>query len=184
MQRALLVVDYSNDFVHEAGALSAGLAGQVLDGPILAEIERAHAAGEFIFVCHDEHTADDAYHPEAALFPAHHVKGGWGAEFYGASGRLLKQLLEDGDQHVIYVPKQRYSAFFGTPLDMMLRARGVQQLTVVGLCTDICVLHTVIDATYLGYRVRVPEAACATIMPHGQEWALAHMKNCLGVEIV
>ena len=184
MQRALLVVDYSNDFVHDAGALSAGQVGQALDRPILAEIERAYAAGEFIFICHDEHMAGDIYHPEAALFPAHHEKGGWGAEFYGESGGRLKNLLDAGDKRVAYVPKQRYSAFFGTPLDMMLRARDVRELTVVGLCTDICVLHTVIDAAYLGYRVRVPERACATIMPQGQEWALAHMKNCLGVDIV
>lgn len=184
MKRALLVVDYSNDFAHDQGALSAGAAGQALDRPILAEIERALADDAFIFICHDEHTAGDAYHPEAALFPAHHEKGGWGAEFYGESGRKLRELLAARDPRVTYVPKQRYSAFFGTPLDMMLRARGVEELTVVGLCTDICVLHTVIDAAYAGYRVRVPANACATVMPYGQEWALAHMKNCLGVDIV
>ena len=100
------------------------------------------------------------------------------------SGKLLLQRYAEHDPHVSYIPKLRYSAFFGTPLDSMLRARGVEEVIVVGVCTDICVLHTVISAVYAGYKVTVPANCCATIIPGGQEWALAHMKGCLGVNVI
>lgn len=184
MNRALLIVDYSNDFISDDGALSCGAIGQAVDAAIVGKIDAALVAGDFIFVCNDEHDQGDAYDPEAPLFPPHNLAGSWGAEIYGKTGELLRSLLAKRDEKVVYLPKKRYSAFFGTPLDYMLRARNIQALTVAGVCTDICVLHTVIDAVYKGYKVSVPEHCCATIIGHGQEWAINHMRNCLNVEII
>ena len=84
---------------------------------------------------------------------------------------MIRELQAEGHSRMIYLPKTRYSAFFATPLDAMLRARKVHHLTVTGVCTDICVLHTVIDAIYNHYSVAVVENCCATCIPHGQEWA-------------
>lgn len=184
MKRALLIIDYSNDFIDDKGALTCGDAGQSLDDPILEQINATLDNDDFVFVCNDQHQEDDAYDPEALLFPPHNLEGSWGAELYGASGRLLQALLREGHPNVRFLGKQRYSAFFGTPLDMMLRARNVEHLTVVGVCTDICVLHTVIDACYLGYMVTVPREACTTITPNGQDWAINHMRDCLSVEVL
>lgn len=97
---------------------------------------------------------------------------------------MIRELQAEGHSRMIYLPKTRYSAFFATPLDAMLRARKVHHLTVTGVCTDICVLHTVIDAIYNHYSVAVVENCCATCIPHGQEWAIAHMRDCLGAEII
>lgn len=181
---ALLVIDYSNDFVDDKGALTCGEAGQALDTHIVKQIEKALYLDEFIFICNDEHKDHDRYDPEALLFPPHNIKGTWGAELYGKSGEMLRELLAAGNERVIYLPKTRFSAFFATPLDAMLRARKVHGLTVTGVCTDICVLHTVIDAIYKHYSVSLVENCCATCMPHGQEWAIAHMRDCLGAEII
>ena len=183
MKQALLVIDYSNDFVDSSGALSCGAAGQALDGFIAGLLEEAARSGDFIFICNDEHRASDPYDPEGSLFPPHNIAGSWGAELYGQSGAMARRLLSQAPHSVYYLPKTRYSAFFGTALDAMLRRRGVGRLTVVGLCTDICVLHTVIDACYLGYQVAVPRAGCAALTEQGQSWALQHMEGCLGVEI-
>lgn len=184
MKRALLIIDYSNDFVDPKGAMTCGPAAQALDEPILTQIRHTLDKDDFVFICNDAHDEGDAYDPEAVLFPPHNLIGSWGAEIYGNTGRLVRALLAKGHDNVVMLPKPRYSAFYGTPLDMMLRQRNVEALTVVGVCTDICVLHTVIDACYRGYMVTVPEDACATIFPHGQEWALNHMRTCLAVEIV
>jgi nicotinamidase-related amidase len=184
MTGALLIVDFSNDFIAKEGALSCGAAGQALDQGILNQVKQAEARRDFIFICNDEHRENDPFDPEAKLFPPHNLAGSWGAEVYGATGRYLRQLREKSGSNVIYLPKLRYSAFFGTPLAYLLRSRGVSELTVVGVCTDICVLHTVIDAVYQSYQVKVVADCCATIMEHGQEWALKHMRDCLGVEIV
>ena len=183
MNKALLIIDYNNDFVADEGVLTSGKAGQALDQPILARIKAALADNDTVFICNDAHDPSDCFDPEKKLFPAHCQAGSWGAELYGESGSLLRQRLDDHDARVIYLPKLRYSAFFGTPLAYMLRSRGVRELTAVGVCTDICVLHTVIDAVYEGFSVTVPADCCATIMEHGQEWALAHMKGCLGVNV-
>ena len=183
MEQALLVIDYSNDFVDDQGALSCGAAGQALDGFIAGLLEKAAAAGDFIFICNDEHRAGDPYDPEGKLFPPHNIAGSWGAQLYGQSGATARRLLAEMPEKTYYLAKTRYSAFFGTALDAMLRHRKVERLTVVGLCTDICVLHTVIDACYLGYSVRVPRAGCAALTEAGQLWALQHMEGCLGIEI-
>ena len=183
MKQALLVIDYSNDFVDDKGSLSCGSAGQALDSYIAGLLEKTAAAGDFIFFCNDEHQANDDYDPEADLFPAHNIAGTWGAQLYGQSGAIARRLLKEMPQNTYYIAKTRYSAFFSTALDALLRRRQVKQLTVVGLCTDICVLHTVIDACYLGYTVRVPSNGCAALTSEGQNWALRHMKDCLGVEI-
>ena len=184
MKKALLIIDYSNDFIADEGALTCGKAGQALDDEIVALINKSLAAGDFIFVCNDEHQADDKYDPESELFPPHNLAGSWGAKIYGKTGLLIEKEKAAGNDKVIYIPKTRYSAFFGTTLDAKLRARNVDELTVVGVCTDICVLHTVIDAVYAGYKVNVAEDCCATIIDNGQEWSLGHMQNCLGVEII
>jgi nicotinamidase/pyrazinamidase len=51
------------------------------------------------------------------------------------------------------VDREAYSAFSGTNLDALLRARGAKRLFVGGLATDYCVLQTVLDARALGYWV-------------------------------
>jgi len=184
MKKALLFVDYNYDFVADDGSLTSGAAGQALDEHLLALVKKTLADDDFVFICNDAHDPHDQYDPEAPLFPAHCRKGTKGGELFGESGKLLLQRYAEHDPHVSYIPKLRYSAFFGTPLDSMLRARGVEEVIVVGVCTDICVLHTVISAVYAGYKVTVPANCCATIIPGGQEWALAHMKGCLGVNVI
>ncbi|MEG1661906.1 MAG: isochorismatase family cysteine hydrolase, partial [Clostridiales bacterium] len=124
------------------------------------------------------------YDMEAKLFPAHNIVGTWGEELYGKTGDLVRELLKIQPEKTVYVPKLCYSAFQGTPLDAMLRVRAVDTLVVCGVCTDICVLHTVIAAHYLGYRVQVMLNACATMNEIGQKWAFAHMRDCLSVELI
>ncbi len=184
MSKAVLVIDYSNDFIDDKGALTCAAAGQAIDGAIYGLVKEILAEDGFVFVCNDRHQPNDSYHPESRLFPPHNLADTWGENLYGQTGKLLRQLLEEKKEQTIYLPKLWFSAFQDTPLDWMLRARKVDTLVVCGVCTDICVLHTVIAACYLGYRVQVKKDACATIIAGGQEWALQHMANCLGVELI
>lgn len=55
-----------------------------------------------------------------------------------------------GDLHVT---KHRYSAFFGTTLDSILRSRGIRTVVVAGLTTDVCVGSTARDAFQHEYNV-------------------------------
>lgn len=70
------------------------------------------------------------------------AKGGWD---YALVDRLKPQ---DGD---IVIPKPRYSAFFNTALDSMLRARGIRNLAFCGIATNVCVESTLRDGYHLEY---------------------------------
>lgn len=71
------------------------------------------------------------------------AKGGWD---YALIDALKPQ---PGD---ILVPKSRYSGFVGTPLDSMLRSRGIRHLLVAGVATNVCVETTIRDAFGLEYH--------------------------------
>jgi nicotinamidase-related amidase len=51
------------------------------------------------------------------------------------------------------IPKKRYSAFFGTDLDKILRSQGIQDLVILGVMTNLCCETTARDAFMRDYRV-------------------------------
>jgi ureidoacrylate peracid hydrolase len=71
------------------------------------------------------------------------VSGTWGTE-------ILPELAPDeGD---VVVAKHRYSGFFETALDTLLRDRGIESLVFTGCTTSVCVDSTLRDAFYRDYR--------------------------------
>ena len=106
----------------------------------------------------------------------------WSRELYGKVGKWYED-HKDND-HVILMDKTRYSAFAGTPLDLILRERKIDTLHLTGVCTDICVLHTALDAYNRCYNLVVHENGVASFDQNGHKWALNHFKTCLGAEIV
>jgi ureidoacrylate peracid hydrolase len=70
------------------------------------------------------------------------AKGGWDYE-------LVQELQpQPGD---IVVSKPRYSAFFNTNLDSLLRSRGIRTLVFTGIATNVCVESTLRDGFFLEY---------------------------------
>ncbi|MFD1393564.1 cysteine hydrolase family protein [Lacticaseibacillus jixianensis] len=177
MPKALLIIDYTNDFVAAEGALTAGGPAQAIAPRLVALAEQFRAAGEFVYLPTDVHIPGDPYHPETKLFPPHNVRGTWGRELYGPLAPWYQQHQQE--QNVTLFDKTRYSSFAGTPLDLWLRERRVDEVHLVGVCTDICVLHTAVDAYNLNYPLVVHQDAVATFTPGGQEWALNHFKTVL-----
>ncbi|MNE20481.1 Isochorismatase family protein YecD [compost metagenome] len=80
--------------------------------------------------------------------------------------------------------KTRYSAFAGTDLELQLRTRGITELHLAGVCTDICVLHTAVDAYNKGFDIVVHKDAVASFDQEGHAWALRHFKGSLGATIL
>jgi len=98
--------------------------------------------------------------------------GTWGAEFT----EELKP--EEGD---IIVLKPRYSAFFGTHLDMILRTYRIKYLIFVGGATNICVGTTIRDAYNLDYfSILVSDATVNTGPSFMQEAEIFNLKNSFG----
>lgn len=88
------------------------------------------------------------------------------------------------DEKVFWMDKRHYSAFSGTDLDIRLRERGVKTLVLTGVLTDICVLHTAIDAYNLGYHIEIMTNAVASLSEENHQWALNHFKTVLGARLV
>lgn len=182
MKRALINVDYTYDFVAADGKLTCGVPGQAIEEEIVAITKEFIDAGDFVTFGIDAHEESDQLHPESALFPPHNIVGTKGMELYGSL-----QALYEAHQHgenVFYFEKTRYSAFTGTNLEIKLRERDMKEVHIVGVCTDICVLHTAVDAYNKGFDLVIHQNAVASFNPAGHKWALEHFKRTLGAKVI
>lgn len=178
--RGLVVIDYTNDFVATDGSLTTGQAGQAIEQALVEVTEAFVEHQDFVAMAVDHHDAEDHYHPENKLFPPHNLVATPGRQLYGR----LADYYRDHTEQIYWLDKRHYSAFCGTDLDVRLRERRITELHLVGVCTDICVLHTAVDAYNLGYDIVIHEQAVASFDPQGHEWALRHFKNTLGAQVV
>ncbi len=93
------------------------------------------------------------------------------------SGRIARLLRpKRGDLTVL---KPMHSAFFGTPLDIVLDKMGARSLILAGLATDICVQLTAGDALLRGFRTHVPEDCTAAESEGKKATSLAYMRDIL-----
>ena len=181
MTKALLIIDYTNDFVADNGALTCGKPAQELEDYLVQLANRFYQNGDYVIFPTDAHCRD-RFSPEAKLFPPHNVIGTPGQQLYGKVNDWFEQ--HQASERVYQFNKNRYSSFQNTNLDNYLRERKIDNLWIAGVCTDICVLHTAIAAYNLNYQITIPVKGVATFTKHGQEWALDHFKNSLGATLV
>lgn len=180
--RALLSIDYTNDFVATDGKLTTGEAGQAIEKALVDKTKDFFQQGDFIVFAIDGHDPCDLYHPENQLFSPHNVIGTSGRDLYGSLATFYQE--HQAEKNVYWMDKRHYSAFSGTDLDIRLRERGITELCLTGVCTDICVLHTAVDAYNLGYQLVIPEKTVASFDPIGHDWALKHFRSTLGATII
>lgn len=180
-KRALINIDYTFDFVADAGALTCGAPGQAIEGKIVELTKEFIASGEYVVFAIDVHDQGDEFHPETKLFPPHNLRGTSGRDLFGA----LQEVYEENKEreNVQYMDKTRYSAFAGTDLEIKLREREITEVHLVGVCTDICVLHTAVDAYNKGFKIVVYKDAVASFNLAGHEWALGHFEQSLGAVV-
>jgi nicotinamidase-related amidase len=181
MKRALINIDYTYDFVAEDGALTCGELAQKIEDNIVRLTEDFILQGEYVVFAIDRHDLHDSYHPESALYPPHNIAGTKGRDLYGKLQDVYEKYKEQSN--VYYMDKTRYSAFAGTDLEIKLRERGIQEVHLVGVCTDICVLHTAVDAYNKGFKIVVHSQMVASFNETGHHWALEHFHSSLHAEV-
>jgi nicotinamidase-related amidase len=179
--KALVNIDYTNDFVAADGALTCGEPGAKIEGKIVELTKKFIINGDYVVFAIDVHDSGDEYHPETKLFPPHNLRTTTGRDLFGA----LSGIYEENKQreNVAYIDKTRYSAFAGTDLEIKLRERGITEVHLVGVCTDICVLHTAVDAYNKGFKIVVYKEAVASFNRNGHDWALGHFEQSLGAMV-
>jgi len=100
------------------------------------------------------------------------AKGGWD---YALVDQLQPQ---PGD---IVLPKPRYSGFFNTPLDSMLRSRGIRHLVFTGIATNVCVESTLRDGYFLEYfGIVLEDATYQAGPPFAQQAAIFNIETFFG----
>lgn len=181
MKRALINIDYTYDFVADDGALTCGKPAQHIEDYLVHITEKSIQNGDYVVFAIDKHEEGDKYHPETTLYPPHNIAGTKGRELYGKLQGIYETYKER--ENVCYMDKTRYSAFAGTDLEMKLKERGIEEVHLVGVCTDICVLHTAVDAYNKGFQVVVYEKAVASFNEQGHAFALEHFRACLGAQV-
>ncbi|MBQ1642744.1 MAG: cysteine hydrolase [Oscillospiraceae bacterium] len=83
----------------------------------------------------------------------------------------------------ICIEKPRFSAFFSTKLDMVLRRMGIGHIYIMGTTTPNCIRTTCFDALCLDYDVSVLEDCTSSVTPEIQSANILDMKN-IGAEIL
>ncbi|MGE6629915.1 cysteine hydrolase family protein [Bacillus sp. NPDC077027] len=182
MDKALICIDYTVDFVADEGKLTCGKPGQAIESAITNIAASFINEGNYVVFAIDCHDENDAYHPESRLFPPHNIYGSEGKELFGKLSSLFH--TSKHQKNVYYMEKTRYSAFAGTNLEIKLRERGITELHLVGVCTDICVLHTAVDAYNKGFEIVIHKSAVASFNEAGHDWALSHFEHTLGAKVV
>ncbi|MFD0717231.1 cysteine hydrolase family protein [Paenibacillus sp. GCM10027626] len=176
--KALIVIDYTIDFV--VGKLPCGEPAIAIEERMAELTEQYVQQADFVVMAVDLHHEDDVNHPESRLFPPHNVQGTDGRKLYGK----LNEVYEKYRQAIYWMDKTRYSAFCGTDLELQLRARGITEIHLIGVCTDICVLHTAVEAYNKGFKIVIHEDAVASFNEAAHQIALEHFTNVLGAEVV
>jgi nicotinamidase-related amidase len=105
----------------------------------------------------------------------------WCEEKEGPSRTLARCLAPGPDDLVILKP--RHSAFFSTPLDLVLTQMKAKTLVLAGIAADICVQLTAMDASLHGYGLWVPADCTAAESPGQKTQALAYMKRVLKADV-
>ncbi|WP_231714006.1 cysteine hydrolase family protein [Desulfosarcina ovata] len=148
---ALLIIDMVKDTFDDAHPLPITPFGRQIIEPINGLIRGFRKqAWPIVF-------STDAFHRDDFIFKGrmkpHSLAGTQGAE-------VIDEL--DRQPEDLWLPKPRFSAFFGTTLDEWLKARGVTLCAVAGLATNFCVLTTVMDALCHDFKAVFLEDCTAT----------------------
>jgi nicotinamidase/pyrazinamidase len=166
---ALIVVDLQNDFADPAGSLSVEGGAEIIP-TINGEVRAAEAAGATVVFTQDWHPESTPHFAkDGGIWPVHCVGGSWGAELHPEvvapddAVRLRKGANGEDGYSGFTMRDPETGETIPTPLEPLLRARGIERIIVCGLATDHCVLATALDAVRRGLDTALLEDAVAAV---------------------
>jgi biuret amidohydrolase len=187
---SLVIIDMQRDFL-EPGGFGAALGNDVsllrrTIVPTKRLLEAARAAGLSIIHTREGHRPDLADLPPAKKARGRLVAG------IGDPGPMGRILVRGEPGHDIIpelyplpgepvVDKPGKGAFHATDLDAMLKNRGIAQLIVCGVTTEVCVNTTVREANDRGYECVVVADCVGSYFPEFQEMGLRMIKAQGGI---
>ena len=170
MSNVLIVVDMLNGFLIEGNLANPG--AKWLIPNIVNIVQRKKDQGWKILFLADNHKKDDL---EFLAFPEHCVEG-----------TMETWVINELAEFVTfsnYIPKTRYSGLFETNLELILEEEKPDEIIIVGIYSDICVLYTAAGIRNLDYKVTIPKD-CTMTLAGIDNVIFDHMKNVLNINIV
>lgn len=166
MKKTLIVVDMQKDFID--GALGTKEAVAIVEN-VRKKIAEYQANGDEIIFTRDTHQPNYLETNEGKHLPVEHC-------IEGTEGWQIGEGLEV--EGAIYIDKPSFGFMNWKDYDL-------EEVEIVGLCTDICVVSNalIIKATYPEIRVSVDASCCAGVTPESHDAALTTMKMCQ-VEVI
>ncbi|MDD3162538.1 MAG: cysteine hydrolase [Sphaerochaetaceae bacterium] len=174
MKKALVVVDYQNDFVN--GAL--GFPGaEKIDSIIASKIKRAASEGDDVIFTLDTHHSDYLKTSEGRHLPAVHcIEGTEGWQLFGETAKQASSC------HASFLKKGQFGSL---ELGRILSEGAYDLVELCGLVCDICVVSNALiaKAALPEARIVVDSSATASFDPEAFKAALKVMRSCQ-IEII
>ena len=166
---ALIIIDLINDFV------TGKFGNPRAEAVVIRTKELLEACRENgVRVIH----VTDAHLPEIDtefdIWGPHAERGTEGAEIVPDLEPL---------ENEIHLHKRRYSAFYATGLDSILRELKIERLIMTGVLTNICIQHTAADAFFRGYKIVVPADCVDTLTTEEQKYSLSYIEKMYNADI-
>jgi biuret amidohydrolase len=189
-QAALVIIDMQRDFL-QPGGFGSALGNDVSQlARVVAPTQRllAAARGAGLLVIHTR----EGHRPDLAdLAPAKHRRGKASLRI-GDRGPMGRILVRGEPGHDIVpelaplpgepvVDKPGKGSFYGTDLDLILRARGIEQLIICGVTTEVCVNTTAREANDRGFECLVVSDCTGSYFPEFHNQALEMIQAQGGV---
>lgn len=176
---AFLLIDMQNGFIDGASPLC--IAGAAATVPACAHaLAAAREHGLAVFHVRRAYAADGS-DVEAVRWEAWAEGGRPLSSADPMSLACPSELAPAPGEPVVVKPS--WSAFFGTDLDVLLRARGIGTLVLAGTTTPNCVRSTAYDGLARGFNVAVLRDATSSRSPEAQEANLADMEAA-GIQLI
>ncbi|MDE6754576.1 MAG: cysteine hydrolase [Muribaculaceae bacterium] len=155
-ENVILVIDMENDFVLPSSPMRVEGAYATLPA-IKKFLDYGRANDWAIIYVYRIHRPSGI---DAELFRRHFFEEGHPFCIAGTKGAAIPDEIapQPGD---IHITKQRFSAFFGTDLDIILRGLGAKNIYLTGTQYPNCVRSTAVDSMGLDYNTIVVTDCCS-----------------------
>ena len=175
---AIIVVDMQNDFVLPDAPLC--VAGAFATLPAISKfLDYGRTKGwAVIYVCRIHRRSG----VDAELFRRHFFEEGKPFCIAGTKGAEVVEEIVPKDGDIIFT-KQRFSAFFGTDLNIVLRGLGAKNLYIAGTQYPNCIRSTAVDAMAYDYNVTVVTDCCSAATDEVAQTNVFDIQN-MGIKCV
>jgi len=182
MKVAVIITDMQNDFVSPKGSFAKmgfdiSNNSKVINNIISLKKSLKKLKTPVIYTActYDDHFLTDNIRERFNRNEMDHpfaISKTWGAE-------IVNELKPEEDDYIIY--KHRYSAFWGTNLDTLLKGININTIIFAGIETYVCLGLTAIDAYMLGYKVIIAGDCSSSIDNEEHNIALDYCRRYYGV---